>query len=234
VTRRSAARITYLASRLEQRGELLEQRDELRLQLVAVRDRPLLVAVLREQPVAVELDCRGVHRGIASSTRLCSRCAPRRNVRPHVLRRQRQNVSRRGNEVHSQVRVGSVPRVVHGLPQVGCSHGRSELRPQDLHHLLAVEPMSRSEREQLDEPGRLAAPPSRVRHGVRAEGDAEPAEQLDPKHRTFRHGKTILRRDHARDERAGDTRRHPPGMCGQPNHGTPAGRLPGSDARRQA
>jgi hypothetical protein len=65
---------------------------------------------------------------------------------------------------------------VHGLAQVGSRGVRSELRPQGIHHLLAVKPMSRGKRKQLDETGRLAAPPRRGGKLLRPYGNAKAAE----------------------------------------------------------
>jgi len=52
--------------------------------------------------------------------------------------------------------------------------------------------MARRECEQLEEPGRLAAPPRRRRNDARPNRDPKVAQQLDPKQLGFRHRRTIL------------------------------------------
>src|SRR6185437_10064690 len=57
---------------------------------------------------------------------------------------------------------------------------RTELGPERVHQLLPVQPMRRCEREELDEPRGLAAPPRLTRDCALADRDRETAEQLDP------------------------------------------------------
>ncbi len=52
--------------------------------------------------------------------------------------------------------------------------------------------MARRQCEQLEEPGRLAAPPRRRRNDARPNGDPKAAQQLEPKQLGFRHTSTIL------------------------------------------
>jgi hypothetical protein len=169
-----------LAACFEQPSHLFEQRDELRLELIPVRDRPLLVAVVREQSVAVQLDRRRVGVRIAVSTRARGCDTPRVDVDPRALRRQGENVPCRGDQTLTSVRVDRPPRVVHRLAQIGGRRGRGELRPKNVHRLLALQSMTRRQREQPDETGRLAPPPRSCRNNARGRGDAKPAEQLDP------------------------------------------------------
>jgi hypothetical protein len=70
---------------------------------------------------------------------------------------------------------------------------RIKIRPQDVHRLLAMEPVSRRQRKQLHETGRLPAPPLVLRNDTVSDRNPKAPEQLDPQRhrRWFRHWTTI-------------------------------------------
>src|SRR5439155_9019793 len=69
--------------------------------------------------------------------------------------------------------------VVDGLPQIRRSRSRTQLRPEQVHRLLAMETMARREREQLQQRRRLASPPGLLGNLPVADAHAESTEQLD-------------------------------------------------------
>ena len=193
-----------LAACLEEACQLFEQGDEVGLELVAVRARPLLVAVLRKQAVAIELQCFRVRRRIAASARVRNCSPPRVDVDPEPVARQSQRFPHRGDQPRALLRVDGAPRVMNCLPQVGSGRGRLEPRPEDVHRLLAVQPVTRRQRQQLDDARRLAPAPRRRRNRALPHRDPKAAEQLDPNRRRICHARTILRSN--RDALAASTR----------------------------
>jgi hypothetical protein len=101
---------------------------------------------------------------------------------------------------HDGLRVGQrLPGVVGGLAQV-CGTGlHLQVGPQRLHHLVAREAMPVGKRQKLHQLGGATARPHIRRELIAADGDAEPAEQLDA-------DGTVLR---FRGHRLSDPRAHP-------------------------
>jgi hypothetical protein len=166
---------------LEHRRQLFEHRDELELQLVTPFDYPLLVAVLRQQPLAVELDRFRVRIRVAASARSRDRCPERVDVHPDTLGRKTQKLARGGDEMRAVLRIEHMTCMVDGLPQIRGRSSRIEVRPQHVHHLLAVKPMAGRESEELDDRRRLALAPFLLGNNATSDGDSKSAEQLDPK-----------------------------------------------------
>ncbi len=68
---------------------------------------------------------------------------------------------------------------MHGLVEVVRGGGRGAVAPQHVHHLLAMQPMARREREQLDELPRLLQAPGPVGHRLAVDLGGKPAQQRD-------------------------------------------------------
>lgn len=69
--------------------------------------------------------------------------------------------------------------VVGRLVQARRGVGDGDLGPQQVDHLLPVQPVAGAEGEQLDEGGRVATRPGAVRHGLATDPHGEPAQQVD-------------------------------------------------------
>jgi hypothetical protein len=91
--------------------------------------------------------------------------------KPWALLHDRRSAHGRGSE--------DAPGSVQGRAQiVGCGL-RFEVRPQQIHQLLAVEPVLRSQCQQLDDRDRLAPPPRGILYLARPNADAELSQELD-------------------------------------------------------
>ena len=136
-----------------------------------------------------------MNRSSAPGTRRHAALATARGADP-VPRRSRHGrrgrVPRRGDQAPAVVRVYRLPRVVQGLAQVRSRRSRAQLRPEQVHHLLARKSMARRQREQLDQSSCPASPPRRCRNDVLSDRDAKTAEQLDPEYGRLHHTDTIL------------------------------------------
>src|SRR5262249_20126975 len=97
------------------------------------------------------------------------------------VRRKRDEVAVR-TQARAGTRRGGLERatcVVDRLAQVGAARRAVEVGPQPVGELLAVQPVARFEGEQLQHPGRLAAPPWVVGDRCGAASNPKSAEQLD-------------------------------------------------------
>src|ERR1700737_1287699 len=88
-------RALEIATRLEQRGQLLERLDEFQLQPLPPLNHPVLVAVLRQEPLAVKLDRPRMGPRIAAPTPARNRGPKRVHVPPDPLRWKREKPARR-------------------------------------------------------------------------------------------------------------------------------------------
>jgi hypothetical protein len=182
---RRARRLLQLAARLEDRRQLLEHLHELQLELLARDDRPVLVAILGQQALAIELDGARIRAYVAAPARLRGLGAERVHVDPDTRRLEDQQLAG-GHEQARTLHAEHAARVVQRLAQVRRGRRRIQVGPQDVHHLLALEPMRRRERQQLQQCRRLASRPLPVPNRIGTHRDAEAAQQFDPKQRRHR------------------------------------------------
>jgi hypothetical protein len=146
------------------------------MNLVPARDRPLLVAIIGQEPFPVEVDRAGVLVGIAGASRAVDRGTERIDVNPQTFGRKTKEIPDGRDHPRPVFRIERPARLVHGLAQIRGRSPRIELRPQRVHELLAMKPMSRRQREQLQNSGRLPPPPYLVRNDMAPNRDAEAAE----------------------------------------------------------
>ena len=168
VSRQRARTVVARIEPLELGAELGREGGE----LVAPVDRPVVVAVLRQQLAAVDRERGSVRRRRPGPARVGGGSL------------EAVDVDVGGEEEHlvaklDRLRVERAPRDVHGLVEIVRRSGRSAVAPEHVHHLLAVQPVAGSEREQLDQLARLLQPPGLVRHGLSVHGGGEPAEKGD-------------------------------------------------------
>jgi hypothetical protein len=100
----------------------------------------------------------------------------------------------------AQLRLQRVPREVNRLVQVRRAGFGVEVGPDGGDHLLAMQPVTGFEREQLDEQLRLAPRPRRLGDRAPANGDAKVTEQSN-----F-HGRGRRRRGHRKQGAAQSSR----------------------------
>jgi hypothetical protein len=168
-----------VAAALEQRRLLLEEREELDTQLVARPDSPVLVAVVGQEALAVERDRLRVELEVGAAARAVGRRTELLDVDADPVRGERDELARRLDEGLARARLGQPPGVVERLAQVRGGRRRRELGPERFHHLLAVEPVPRREREQLHHRCGLALPPRLLRDRPAVHRDPEAAEKAD-------------------------------------------------------
>ncbi len=145
-------------------------------ELVAPALDPVLVAVLGQELTAVQRQRRPEGRRSPRPAGVDRRALELVDVHGDV-----------GGEVEQLVaqldRVGAQRAAgdVEGLVEVVRRGVRALLTPEDVHRLLAMEAMLRSERQQLHQLARLLQSPRPVRDGVTVGHGAEASEQFDPR-----------------------------------------------------
>jgi hypothetical protein len=160
------------------RGQLEEQCRALPPEFLSPTFRPILVAIARQEVSGVKVQRRPVCRNVSGAAGLLCSLPEGFGIHPKPTIR----VKGEALSVGGQVAVGdglSLERAtgdVEGLVEVVGGGPGSEVRPEEVHDLLAVKVVIRCESEQLDEARSLPEPPLVLPDSPRTYRDLEAAE----------------------------------------------------------
>jgi hypothetical protein len=146
------------------------------VQPVAGRLGPRLVAVVGQQLPAVPVGGGRGRDGITAVERVAGQLLEPVGVHGHRAVREQQHVLLAQRDA---VRAERPPREVGRLVQPGHRLGRRDVRPQRVHHLLAVQLVPRRERQYLDQARRLPTAPGGRGDLPTVDPHVEPPEQED-------------------------------------------------------
>ncbi len=150
-----------------------------RVQLLARTSHPGLVPIVRQQLALVRRVGRPQPGQVAAAQRrLRLRTEPRRVDVDEPARPEDDDLVPELQQAVGTLAGQRSPGRVQGLVQVVRGCRRREVGPEQVEQILAVQPLRRVEREQLDHRPRLGQPPSRCVDRTTADLDAESPEQL--------------------------------------------------------
>lgn len=160
---------------------------------------PVFVSLLRQQLAAVESRNVGADIRIAGSERGLGLRLEALGVDMKLGGRPQAHLILAEDD--GLLRADRRPCVVRGLAQVGPTRLGRQLRPKRVHHLLALEPVPRGEREQFHELDRATVLPCPTRNEAPLDRDLEPAEDayLDASHTSRMLAIAAVGKDHPAD-----------------------------------
>jgi hypothetical protein len=156
-------------------------------------------SLLQQQVAGVQLDRGRQVPGVGGRLERVDVDPQPRRLQPQQLVAQREMLRRQ-----------RLAREMHGLAEVGGGGGGCQLRPEQVHQLLAVQAVARGQRQQLHHRLGLVPPPGPVGHRPRVDLDPELPEQPDPQLRG--HRPPLSQRNCARSRRRLS---RAPGPCGR-------------------